>query len=57
MPEEERERWLRQLDAGRRAPGMKAALFIAGAANDFVYEAELPAEAADGSRLFRMIAP
>ncbi len=37
MPEEERERWLRHLDAGRRAPGMKATFFIAGAANDFFY--------------------
>jgi len=37
MPVEERERWLAQLDAGRRAPGMKAAYFVAGAANDFFY--------------------
>ena len=37
MPAEERERWLRQLDAGRRAPGIKAAFFLAGAANDFFY--------------------
>ena len=35
MPAEERARWLRDLDAGRRAPGMKAAFFLAGAANDF----------------------
>ncbi len=37
MPMAERERWLRDLDAGRRAPGIKAAFFIAGAANDFFY--------------------
>ena len=37
MPEAERERWLRHLDAGRRAPGMKAVFFIAGATNDFFY--------------------
>lgn len=37
MPVAERERWLRDLDAGRRAPGIKAAFFIAGAANDFFY--------------------
>jgi dienelactone hydrolase len=37
MPAEERERWLRQLDAGRRAQGIKAAFFLAGAANDFFY--------------------
>jgi dienelactone hydrolase len=37
MPEEERLRWLRDLDAGRRAPGTKAAFFLAGAANDFFY--------------------
>ena len=35
MPAEERERWLQHLDAGRRAPGMKAAFFHAAAANDF----------------------
>lgn len=35
--DEERARWLRDLDAGRRAPGIKAAFFIAGAANDFFY--------------------
>jgi dienelactone hydrolase len=32
---EERERWLSCLDAGRRAPGMKAAYFLAAASNDF----------------------
>jgi dienelactone hydrolase len=37
MPEPEREQWLRWLDAGRRAPGIKAAFFTAGAANDFFY--------------------
>jgi dienelactone hydrolase len=37
MPEEERLRWLRDLDAGRRAPGIKAAFFLAGAANDFFF--------------------
>jgi len=37
MPMAERERWLRDLDAGRRAPGIKAAFFLAGAANDFFY--------------------
>ena len=37
MPPEERERWLLHLDPGRRAPGIKAAFFIAGAANDFFY--------------------
>ncbi len=37
MPDAERERWLRHLDAGRRVPGMKAAFFIAGATNDFFY--------------------
>ena len=37
MPAEERACWLRDLDAGRRAPGIKAAFFIAGAANDFFY--------------------
>ena len=35
MPDQERERWLQQLDAGRRAPGMKAAYFLAAASNDF----------------------
>ena len=35
MPAEERERWLQHLDAGRRAPGIKAAFFHAAAANDF----------------------
>ena len=37
MPAAERERWLKYLDAGRRAAGMKAAFFIAGAANDFFF--------------------
>jgi dienelactone hydrolase len=32
---EERERWLRDLDPGRRAPHMKAAFFLAAATNDF----------------------
>ena len=35
MTPEERDRWLRDLDPGRRAPNMKAAFFLAGAANDF----------------------
>ena len=35
MTAEERERWLRDLDPGRRVPNMKAAFFHAGAANDF----------------------
>ncbi|MDB6139155.1 MAG: Dienelactone hydrolase-like protein [Verrucomicrobiaceae bacterium] len=33
----ERARWLQYLDAGRRAPNIKAAFFTAGAANDFFY--------------------
>lgn len=37
MPAAERERWLRDLDAGRRADGIKAAFFTAGATNDFFY--------------------
>jgi dienelactone hydrolase len=37
MPVEERERWLKDLDAGRRAPGIKASFFTAGAANDFFF--------------------
>lgn len=37
MPAADRERWLKYLDAGRRAAGMKAAFFIAGAANDFFF--------------------
>lgn len=37
MPPADRERWLKDLDAGRRAAGMKAAFFIAGAANDFFF--------------------
>ena len=32
---EERDRWLLTLDAGRRAPNMKAAYFLAAATNDF----------------------
>ncbi len=35
LPPEERERWLKYLDPGRRAPGMKAAFFHAAASNDF----------------------
>ena len=35
MPEAERMVWLEQLDAGRRAPQIKAAYFLAAAANDF----------------------
>ena len=35
MTDEERERWLRDLDPGRRASNMKAAFFLAAAANDF----------------------
>ena len=35
MTPEERARWLRDLDPGRRAPNMKAAFFLAGATNDF----------------------
>ena len=35
MTTEERDRWLRDLDPGRRVPNMKAAFFLAGAANDF----------------------
>ncbi len=37
MPAEEREEWLRYMDAGRRAPNIKAAYFVAGAANDFFF--------------------
>ncbi len=37
MPESEREQWMKWLDAGRRAPGIRAAFFTAGAANDFFY--------------------
>lgn len=37
MPKEDREQWLQQLHAGRRAPGIKAAFFIAGASNDFFF--------------------
>lgn len=35
MTTEERTRWLRDLDPGRRAPNIKAVFFLAGAANDF----------------------
>jgi len=35
MPPDERNRWFSQLDAGRRAPNMKAAYFLAAASNDF----------------------
>jgi dienelactone hydrolase len=35
MRPEERDRWLQCLDAGRRAPNMKAAYFLAAASNDF----------------------
>ncbi len=35
MTAEERERWLRDLDPGRRVPNMQAAFFLAAAANDF----------------------
>ncbi len=35
MTAEERERWLSDLDPGRRAPNIKAAFFLAAAANDF----------------------
>lgn len=37
MPPADRARWLKDLDAGRRAAGLKAAFFIAGAANDFFF--------------------
>jgi len=37
MPQADRERWLKYLDAGRRAAGIRAAFFIAGAANDFFF--------------------
>lgn len=37
MEEGERAQWLKYLDAGRRAPGIKGAFFLAGAANDFFY--------------------
>jgi len=37
MPADERERWLKYLDSGRRASGIKAAFFTAGAANDFFF--------------------
>jgi dienelactone hydrolase len=35
MTAEERERWLSDLDPGRRAPNIKAAFFLAAATNDF----------------------
>lgn len=37
LPQPERERWLAQLDAGRRAPGIRAPFFIAASANDFFF--------------------
>jgi len=37
LPEAELDRWLKGLDAGRRAPGITAPFFIAGATNDFFY--------------------
>ncbi len=37
MSESERSQWMRWLDAGRRAPHIRAAFFTAGAANDFFY--------------------
>jgi dienelactone hydrolase len=37
LPPEERESWMKYLDAGRRAPGIRAAFFTAGAANDFFF--------------------
>ena len=37
MPPEERESWMKYLDAGRRAPNIRAAFFTAGAANDFFF--------------------
>src|SRR4051812_16590669 len=37
MEQDERARWLQYLDPGRRAGNIKAAFFIAGAANDFFY--------------------
>ena len=37
MPPEERESWMKCLDAGRRAPNIRAAFFTAGAANDFFF--------------------
>lgn len=35
MSDDERVEWLNHLDAGRRAPNMKAAFFLAAASNDF----------------------
>ena len=37
MEDDERALWLKYLDAGRRAHGIKAAFFTAGAANDFFF--------------------
>jgi dienelactone hydrolase len=37
LPPEERATWMKYLDAGRRAPGIRAAFFTAGAANDFFF--------------------
>lgn len=37
MADAERASWLKYLDAGRRASGIKAAFFTAGAANDFFF--------------------
>ena len=37
MPADEHERWLRDLDPGRRANGIKSKFFIAAAANDYFY--------------------
>lgn len=37
MPDAEREAWLKYVDAGRRASGIKAPFFIAGATNDFFF--------------------
>lgn len=37
LPAAERALWLKHLDAGRRAPGIKAAFFTAGASNDFFF--------------------
>jgi dienelactone hydrolase len=35
LPEDKRQMWMNTLDAGRRAPKMKAAYFLASATNDF----------------------
>jgi hypothetical protein len=37
MPPDEAGRWLKQLDPGRRAAGIKAPFFIAAATNDFFF--------------------